>query len=577
MSLVAPWLHTRSCHLTIPCHAVVNRLTPSAPLPDAQYLSGDEILFEWDPNDATRLLEFNLLYAGTATSIMEIATGVDPLDGNYTWQTQPFFPGNDYWVAVTFVDTSRVRGSFPVMDSPATESFTLTRISCTSHTDCDVTAGDTYCDVDSFCYPCQTCLDSRDAIDGACPAKCGGDITPGGSIPNDLSESEASRPLRTVVREDCTAYTTMHVQSSSVTGLTFLTATNVSEPTRMVDTMYERLEVLVNLSLAEFGPTDGHILVTHAFEHANETVTEPNLHFEGRAIDFTLLNHPSNATMLAQLSQLAANAGMDYVTLAPAGDYIHASVVPPSCSDKLDLVFVIDGSGSIVQEEFGGAPGNFENKILPFVSAVVDYFDIGPTETQVGVTVFSHAVFHEIHLNTFSTKSQLLNAINNVFYPSGLTHTSVALQEALSVQFNTANGMRTDPDVKKVMVVISDGQATSGFEPAAAAAAVRNAGIEVFSMGIGHGADLDELNDIASDPDSSHVSLVKVCLFVIDLLFLTCVISPSPQSTTSLTRWLLQLVKHPMCSTQTLSTMFPLVTSEPSGLSVVNYHTTLCL
>jgi hypothetical protein len=61
------------------------------------------------------------------------------------------------------------------------------------------------------------------------------------------------------------------------------------------------------------------------------------------------------------------------------------------CAAPLDLMFLLDSSGSIEMTSFGGAPGNFRNKMLGFVKEMIPYFHIGHlnNETQVGVVTFS--------------------------------------------------------------------------------------------------------------------------------------------------------------------------------------------
>jgi hypothetical protein len=64
-------------------------------------------------------------------------------------------------------------------------------------------------------------------------------------------------------------------------------------------------------------------------------------------------------------------------------------------------MFLLDASGSIDLYAYGGAPGNFNNKVLGFVQEIVPYFSIGhgDNETQVGVVTFSDQVNIRIALN----------------------------------------------------------------------------------------------------------------------------------------------------------------------------------
>ena len=86
---------------------------------------------------------------------------------------------------------------------------------------------------------------------------------------------------------------------------------------------------------------------------------------------------------------------------------IHVSVTPDSCNAPLDLMFLLDSSGSIDSPSNGGAPGNFHDKVLGFVKEIVPYFSIGhaDNETQVGVVTFSDVVNIRIFLNQYVTLS----------------------------------------------------------------------------------------------------------------------------------------------------------------------------
>ena len=53
----------------------------------------------------------------------------------------------------------------------------------------------------------------------------------------------------------------------------------------------------------------------------------------------------------------------------------------------VDLMFLLDGSGSIELPEHGGAPGNFKNKMIAFVKKMVSESDVGDGATQVRVAV----------------------------------------------------------------------------------------------------------------------------------------------------------------------------------------------
>lgn len=64
---------------------------------------------------------------------------------------------------------------------------------------------------------------------------------------------------------------------------------------------------------------------------------------------------------------------------------------------KADLIFVIDGSGSI-------GSFSFRNEVLRFVKDFIDLFDIGRDKSQIGIIQYSDQIRHEFELGTYSTK-----------------------------------------------------------------------------------------------------------------------------------------------------------------------------
>ena len=86
-----------------------------------------------------------------------------------------------------------------------------------------------------------------------------------------------------------------------------------------------------------------------------------------------------------------------------------------ACKAKLDLGFVVDGSGSV------GA-GNFQ-KQLKFLAELANAFEISKQETHVGLVVYDHNPKLEFGFDKFYDKQSVINAINQTQYPSGGTRT----------------------------------------------------------------------------------------------------------------------------------------------------------
>ncbi|GFR96541.1 collagen alpha-5(VI) chain [Elysia marginata] len=160
-----------------------------------------------------------------------------------------------------------------------------------------------------------------------------------------------------------------------------------------------------------------------------------------------------------------------------------------------DIVFINDASGSVGADNF--------QKTLRFIANVVNEFDIGPYNAQIGSVTFESSAHHEFNLNTFSNKQDTLNRVKNTLFTSGGTNTHMALDYARTYSFTQANGMRTF--AAQIAIVITDGDSNNKQATITSAKRLRNEGITVFAIGVGDGYNLDELNAIATDPDSLHV------------------------------------------------------------------------
>lgn len=151
-------------------------------------------------------------------------------------------------------------------------------------------------------------------------------------------------------------------------------------------------------------------------------------------------------------------------------------------------MFVLDSSGSI-------GSGNFQT-IRNFVNAFVGTLEIGPTRSQVGVIVFSDDAYVQFNLNTYSDRVTLMSAVNSVPYIGGGTNTADALQLLASQGFVGARPV--SEGVPRVAIVVTDGMSNEPQDTVRAAEALRQGtSITTYAVGIG-GADMTELNTIAS-------------------------------------------------------------------------------
>lgn len=159
------------------------------------------------------------------------------------------------------------------------------------------------------------------------------------------------------------------------------------------------------------------------------------------------------------------------------------------------MVFLVDGSGSI---EFQGR-GNFQRS-KDFIKALINNFEVGRDQINVATVLFwdRFAIIHR--LNTFYTKEEVLNAIQGMPYPGGGTRTGQGL-DVIRNSILTNLGVRSQ--LTNIVVVVTDGLSQDSVSTPAKK--LRDMGVIIISIGVGCCFYRPELNEMATDPDNTHV------------------------------------------------------------------------
>ena len=166
------------------------------------------------------------------------------------------------------------------------------------------------------------------------------------------------------------------------------------------------------------------------------------------------------------------------------------------CSSKADVVFVLDGSGSVGSSNFLLMKG--------FAKHLVGKFSVARDQLRVGVVQYSSSSRVEFNLNRYSSAASVYKAIDNIRYKRGYTRTDLALKDAYNMV--TRYGRKTTPNL---IIVVTDGNSTKPSLTLSMAKYVHSKKLPVFALGIGKGIGVSELKAIASDPDSSYMFQVK--------------------------------------------------------------------
>ncbi|XP_061168898.1 uncharacterized protein LOC133178166 [Saccostrea echinata] len=165
----------------------------------------------------------------------------------------------------------------------------------------------------------------------------------------------------------------------------------------------------------------------------------------------------------------------------------------PECV-PVDLIFVMDDSGSVVKSNF--------QTMLSFASDLLNAFTIGVADTQVGLIVFSTNVRRIFNFNAYSSRSAIQNAIRSTSYTGKGTNTAAALLEAR--QMFTSNYAKRSSALS-LAIVLTDGRSNDQSATLLRAQELINTGAMIFCIGIGTNLDESELRAIASNPDSKFL------------------------------------------------------------------------
>ncbi|XP_023570601.1 matrilin-4 isoform X1 [Octodon degus] len=190
--------------------------------------------------------------------------------------------------------------------------------------------------------------------------------------------------------------------------------------------------------------------------------------------------------------------GLSYRCLCPEGRQLQAD--GKSCNrcreGHVDLVLLVDGSKSV-------RPQNFE-LVKRFVNQIVDFLDVSPEGTRIGLVQFSSRVRTEFPLGRYGTAAEVKQAVLAVEYMERGTMTGLALRHMVEHSFSEAQGARPRVlNVPRVGLVFTDGRSQDDISVWAARA--KEEGIVMYAVGVGKAVE-EELRQIASEPAELHVS-----------------------------------------------------------------------
>ncbi|NXE17560.1 VWA2 protein, partial [Ardeotis kori] len=180
---------------------------------------------------------------------------------------------------------------------------------------------------------------------------------------------------------------------------------------------------------------------------------------------------------------------------------------PEGCqAQSLDLVFAVDASAGVGLENF--------LRLRGFVRSSCLHFSINRDVTQIALVIYGSKAHTVFALDTHTSNSAVLQAINQVPFLGDLASAGHALLHIYGNVMTVQKGAR--PGVNKVVVVLTNG---GGMEDAAVPAKqLRDNGILVFVVVVGN-AQRDTLLRVAGSPNYLvHISSYADLQYYQDLI-----------------------------------------------------------
>ncbi|KAI4872809.1 hypothetical protein NFI96_016136, partial [Prochilodus magdalenae] len=139
----------------------------------------------------------------------------------------------------------------------------------------------------------------------------------------------------------------------------------------------------------------------------------------------------------------------------------------------VDLVFVLDASGSVGKDNFV--------HLQDFVRSTSVQFDVNRDVAQISLVVYGRRPISVFELDTYDSGSAVLKGVGQASFQGGKGSTGSALLHVHSHSLTVGKGAR--PGVNKAVVVLTDG--TGAEDAAVPAQKLRDNGVSVFVIGTG--------------------------------------------------------------------------------------------
>ncbi|XP_078394271.1 integrin alpha-X-like, partial [Cetorhinus maximus] len=270
--------------------------------------------------------------------------------------------------------------------------------------------------------------------------------------------------------------------------------------------------IVVSAPLARHGNVTGAVYKCEDSSHPCMAIPipeSPGLHIEGVGLGLTANpSSPQKLLMCAPLLSYTCGSntyvnGICYEfdsSLTPTRNFTPAFQDCPK--PKLDVAFLIDGSGSIASRDF--------TLMKQFMMSVIRLFE--GKDVQFSVSQFSLEAKTEFDFNKYKKVPDHDRLINRIQQMNSVTFTPTGIKHVTDQIFEESSGARND--AQRVMIVITDGESNDvDVTFAVAIRAAERKGILRYAIGVRDAFDTskatEELETIASRPSVDFVFKVS--------------------------------------------------------------------
>lgn len=163
-------------------------------------------------------------------------------------------------------------------------------------------------------------------------------------------------------------------------------------------------------------------------------------------------------------------------------------------TEVADIMFLLDGSGSISNDQF--------QSMLTFMVSLINDTDVGPSRVRIGAIMYANNPKLLFTLPEHTSKTALRSALSALKHPGGSTYTSKAVQFS-KIYFGKEHGGRREDGVPQILMVITDGKATDAIALPRTSRDVLDAGINVYAIGVA-GAIRSELETMTGNKSTVY-------------------------------------------------------------------------